>query len=92
MMASESHFSASVRLSLRIGDRELDVWSVGPDEIILREWQAIEPCDATVLMWVDGSEFAWPVRLPHGTVPQETEVPIILLGPMIRKSSGGACG
>ena len=59
-------YSAFVRLRLVLGDRTLELASIGPERIRLREPAELPPCDAQVVMNVDDFERRWPVYLPDG--------------------------
>ena len=65
------HFSAEVRLELRASGQVYDLASIGPNQFVPRYPLDLPSCDAEVVMFVDGSGFLWPVRLPNGAVPFE---------------------
>ena len=73
--AVASH-SVDVRLRLLVGDRTLDVAKAGPSEITLRSPVDLAPCDAELLMSVDGREHRWSIRLPRGAEHCNLVVPI----------------
>ena len=79
----QNHFSADVRIELRAEGQIVDVASIGPNEIILRDFQDIGICDAEIAMFIDGIEFLWPVRLPEGAVPFASDVYMVPRGPMV---------
>jgi hypothetical protein len=67
-------YSAQVRLHLVIGDEVLELASIGPEQISLRE--PVERCagPAEVVMHVDDFERRWQVYLPDGISPDSREV------------------
>jgi hypothetical protein len=67
-------YSAYVRLQLILSDRTLELSSIGPDGISLREPAEICPCDAEVVMFVNDHERRWPVSLPDGISANSREV------------------
>ena len=67
-------YSAYVRLQLVLGDRTLELSSIGPDGISLREPAELSPCDAEVVMHVNDQERRWPVYLPDGISANSREV------------------
>jgi hypothetical protein len=73
--AIQSH-SADVRLSLLVGDRALDVAKASPTQITLRSPVDLDPCDAELVMSVDGREHRWLIRLPRGAARFNVVVPI----------------
>lgn len=58
--------------------------SIGPSEIVFREPTDLQACDAEVVMFVDGAEFRWPVRLDNGAVPFDREAYISSRGELVR--------
>jgi hypothetical protein len=63
------HFSSNVRLELRTAGRSFDLAEISPREITLREPVDLPPCDAEIVMTVDGEPRHWKVRLVNGAVP-----------------------
>lgn len=63
------HFSADVQLELRAAGRSCELAAIGPHEITLREPIDLPPCDAEIVMTVDGEPTHWKVRLVNGAVP-----------------------
>jgi hypothetical protein len=59
-------YSAEVRLHLVVGDDSLELASIGPMEISLREPTELPPGPAEVVMHVDSFERRWQVYLPDG--------------------------
>ncbi len=72
--AEYRNFSAEVRLQLRADNRSFDLASIGPNEFIPRQPLELAACDAEVVMFIDGTQFLWPVRLPHGAVPFDSKI------------------
>lgn len=66
--------SAQVRLHLIVGDRTLELASIGPNGISLRETAELPPCEAEVVMYVDDFEDRWSVYLPDGITAQSRDV------------------
>lgn len=50
---------------------------IGPGYAILREAVSIDPCDAEVIVSVDGNDRRIPVRLVDGAVPFDTSVRVM---------------
>ncbi len=63
------HFSSDVRLELRAAGKSFDLAEISPREITLREPIDLPPCDAEIVMTVDGEPRHWKVRLVNGAVP-----------------------
>jgi hypothetical protein len=59
-------YSSQVRLHLVVGGRTLQLAEIAPDSLYLRELISIPPCDADVVMHLDGHERRWSVFLPDG--------------------------
>ena len=67
-------YSAEVRLHLEVAGRILELAQIGPDSVILRTTAEIHPCEAEVVMRVDGRQRRWPVYLPDGISSQAKRV------------------
>lgn len=76
--------SAELRLELRASGQVYDLASIGPNQFIPRQPLDLPSCDAEVVMFVDGSGFLWPVRLPNGAVPFEKTISTSPRGEMQR--------
>ena len=61
---------------LRIGDRCLDVAQAAVDTCFLREPIDYPPCEADLVLLVDGHERLWHVRLPVGISRMSARVQI----------------
>ena len=59
-------YSADVRLQLCLPDVVLELAQIGPDRLILDAPVDHPPCEAEVVMQIDGNERRWPVFLPSG--------------------------
>jgi hypothetical protein len=58
--------SATVKLELRIGDSNFELAEIGPDSVYLRNPTSQPPCNAEVVMHIDGRRRVWNVHLPDG--------------------------
>jgi hypothetical protein len=58
--------SADVRIHLLVNGSVLSVAQLGPRFIILRNPVDHPPCDAEIVMSIDGEESRWGVYLPDG--------------------------
>jgi len=67
-------YSAYVRLHLVVGADVLELASIGPTEISLREPTELPPGPAEVVMHVDSFERRWQVYLLDGISPKSREV------------------
>ncbi|MSR60137.1 MAG: hypothetical protein EXS05_21265 [Planctomycetaceae bacterium] len=69
-------YSALVNLQLEVGDESFDLAQVGPNDIVFAEPTTLSPCEAQVVMQVDGNERRWHVELPNGASPnfQKTQI------------------
>lgn len=67
-------YSAEVRLELRADGRIFDLASIGPNKFVPRHPLELPSCDAEIVMYIDGSGYLWPVRLPNGAVPFEKSI------------------
>ncbi|QDT38433.1 hypothetical protein [Stratiformator vulcanicus] len=73
-----SGYSADVRLSLTIEDREILLAQIAPDRIVLREATVIEPGRGEVHMEVDGRMHSLSESLPDGASADDIGVDIRL--------------
>jgi len=60
------HHSAEVRLFLMTQDDTYPLAQIGPNDVIFSKPVNLPPCDAEIVMHVDGTERRWQVRLPQG--------------------------
>ncbi len=75
-MDSRPGYSASVILTLLVGERKLALSHVGPDSVNVREECApLPPSEAKIVIEVDGETETLEVFLPHGVphAPQRVE-------------------
>jgi hypothetical protein len=69
-----SDYSADVRLQPEAQGQVWPLAKIGRDRIVPSEAIELPPCDAVVVMTVDGSERRWSVRLVDGASPLDTDV------------------
>ncbi len=58
--------SATVRLELNVGDQVFELAEIGPDTVFLRNPISLPPCEAEIVMHIDGRRRVWRVDLPDG--------------------------
>jgi len=63
---STERYSAVVDLRLFAQGKSYPLAQIGPDFVIFKTPVKLEPCDATIIMHVDGEERRWSVALPDG--------------------------
>ena len=63
---STGRYSAVVELQLIAHGKSYPLAQIGPDFVIFKTSVNIAPCDATIIMHVDGEERRWSVSLPDG--------------------------
>lgn len=59
-------YSANVQLHLEVDGRTVDLAQIGPDDVIANDPIDLPPCEADVVMHVDGEERRWRVSLVNG--------------------------
>jgi hypothetical protein len=64
-----SDYSAVVRLELEAEGRTWPLAKIGRGHVVPVDKIELPPCDAIVVMKVDGSERRWNVRLVDGATP-----------------------
>lgn len=70
-------YSASVRMTLQIGEKSLPLSHVGQETIVLETATEIEASTAAeVRVWIDGELVSRPVCLKNGAVPYDELVEI----------------
>ncbi|HEY4259905.1 MAG TPA: hypothetical protein VGM98_07090 [Schlesneria sp.] len=77
-------YSAEVRLELRAEGQVFDLAGIGPNKVTPRAPLELPVCIADVVMYIDGTGYLWPVRLPNGAVPFDKSVPTAPRGEMQR--------
>ena len=80
MLSVKKAFSAEVELELVVGQERLELAQAGPHMVILDRGSctgSLPPCDAEVVMRVDGRPHHRPVRLVEGISPDSTKVKIV---------------
>lgn len=70
------HHSAEVRLLLITADGTYPLSQIAPHYVIVAKALELPPCDAEVVMQVDGAEDRWPVRLVEGVRASDEVVAI----------------
>lgn len=68
--------SAVVNLQLDVAGAMYELAQIGPNDIIFSEPTALSPCEAQVVMHVDGTEHRWRVTLPNGASTDDQRTPI----------------
>ncbi len=58
--------SADVRLTLRVNGNDYALAKVGPNRVFLRTAVSLPPCDAELIISVDGRISSRQISLPHG--------------------------
>ena len=58
--------SADVRLTLRVNGNDYALAKVGPNRVFLRTAVSLLPCDAVLIISVDGRISSRQIFLPHG--------------------------
>ena len=74
----KTNYSSNVELYLIVGDESWNLAQIGPDHVTARDnGIELDPCEAQILMIVDGSERRWNVFLKNGAVPFEPDIQIV---------------
>lgn len=68
--------SADVRLELVAEGRSIPLAKIGPETVFATAPVDLPPCDAQVIMSVDGRVEQWNVRLSRGADPRERTIAI----------------
>jgi hypothetical protein len=79
--ASESGYSAHVRLTLRVNGAVHDLSEIGPDWITLRHPVPLRPGPAVVEMAIDGSLSTWSVMLQEPSDGDSRSVRLLRIEP-----------
>jgi hypothetical protein len=69
-----SDYSAVVRLELEADGRTWPLAKMGRGHVVPASKIELPPCDAVVIMTVDGSERRWNVRLIDGATPIDHDI------------------
>jgi len=80
--------SSCVQLKLVVGEQVYELHAIGPGEICLREPAELAPCEALVVMQVDGHEDRWSVYLPDGLSAGNLEARTLPLSAAPARSAG----
>ena len=75
-MQEEVGHSAEVRMHLVLNGSTFLISHMGPDYVRLRESAEIAPCDAQIVLVIDGHESRWQVHLPEGLRPGQERIPV----------------
>lgn len=67
-------FSAEVDIQMIVGDQVLSVSKIGPERLTLESAVSLPPCEADVVLTVDGQSSRWTVRLPEGASAESRQV------------------
>ncbi|MCG8421711.1 MAG: hypothetical protein MJE77_27650 [Proteobacteria bacterium] len=59
-------YSADVNLLLIVGERQFALSQIGPDDIVVQHPSELPPCDAELIMQLDGERHNWLVTLVDG--------------------------
>lgn len=78
---AKSGHSAVVEMTLEYANTIVEIWQAGPDEIIAKLPVELPPCEATLVVSVDGNVRRNRVRLPHGMSPTDEFTPIEFIKP-----------
>ena len=73
---STDRYSAVVELQLVAQGKSYPLAQIGPDFVIFKTPLNLAPCDATIIMHVDGEERRWPVALVDGATRDSDVVKI----------------
>lgn len=72
----KSNYSAEITLSLEVNGHAWPLAMIGPDSFVPKQPIQLDPCDAEIVMTIDGKERRWPVRLIDGATPFDKDVRI----------------
>lgn len=61
-------------MHLVLNGTALPISHLGPDYLRLRESAKFPPCDAQIVLVIDGHESRWPIRLPEGLQPGQRRI------------------
>lgn len=61
-------------MTLTANGREFTIGQMGPDFLLLRDQIDVEPCNAQVMLSIDGNVKRWEVFLPNGIDGASREV------------------
>jgi hypothetical protein len=74
-----SGYSAQVTLDLIHPAGRISLGGVAPDWIMARTPTDLKPCDATLVITIDGKEQRQAVHLPEGMSREKSKTPIVSL-------------
>jgi hypothetical protein len=64
--SGQSGYSADVRMRLLLNGASVPLAQLGPDFVLVDAPVEHGPCEATIVVTIDGQERRWTVRLPAG--------------------------
>lgn len=67
-------YSSDVALTMIIDGQAVGLAKIGPKSVTPTTPIDADPCEASVVMKVDGRTHRWTVRLTHGAVPFESDI------------------
>jgi hypothetical protein len=68
--------SAEVQMHLVLNGPTLPISHLGPNYLRLKEPAELAPCDAQIVLVIDGHESRWPVHLPEGLQRDHGRIPV----------------
>jgi hypothetical protein len=69
-----SDYSAEVRLRLEAQGKSWPLAKIGKNHVVPAGELELPPCDAVIVMTVDGNERRWDVRLVDGASPIDFDI------------------
>jgi hypothetical protein len=80
MIAGQTYgaHSAQVEMRMVVRGESLSVTHMGPDFVLIDSPADYPPCEASLVLRVDGSESVWKVRLPDGISKDSRRVVLAL--------------
>lgn len=67
-------FSSEVDIQMIVDEQVLSVSQIGPEQLTLEFPVSLPPCEADVVLTVDGQASRWTVRLPEGASAESRQV------------------
>ena len=67
-------FSSELDIQMIVSGHALSVSQIGPELLTLETAVALPPCEADVVLTVDGQSSRWTVRLPEGASANSRQV------------------
>ncbi len=63
---TQNGHSGDIKLNLRVNGHIVELAQIAPEHVVARNPMDLSPCDAEVVMELDGKEHRWPVLLQDG--------------------------